>query len=242
MKQGGGASSEPLRKAQSPIRIATMSNAKLVHELLSESITQQSDMSYVGAIALEAVLDGEPAAPAQLATADLLLLHVYTTEMPLLDVLQKVRTVAPELLIFVFGLHADPQLLLSCLENGAAGYCLAEDSIIVVLNKLRAAWQGTPVIDPVVVAALIKRVGELSTQHPQRSRYHQSKLVELTTREIEVLQLLKRGYSNRSIAKTLVLEIGTVKNHVHHILQKLNVTSRRAAVRYAKLFDGAKHE
>jgi DNA-binding NarL/FixJ family response regulator len=61
--------------------------------------------------------------------------------------------------------------------------------------------------------------------------------MELTERELEVLHLLKRGYSNRAIAEELILELGTVKNHVHHILQKLNVTSRRAAVRYARLVE-----
>jgi DNA-binding NarL/FixJ family response regulator len=218
-----------------------MSNAKLVHELLSESIEQQADMRFVGAIALETIWDEDQVAHPLLATADLLLVHLYAIEMPLLGVLQKVRAAAPELLIFVFGLSPDTQLILSCLEGGAAGYCLEEDSITDVLDKLRALWQGKPVIDPTVVAALIKRVGELTVQQQQHSRYYHSKLTELTAREMEVLNLLKRGHSNRAIAEALVLEIGTVKNHVHHILQKLDVTSRRSAVRYAKLFDNPQH-
>ena len=54
----------------------------------------------------------------------------------------------------------------------------------------------------------------------------------LTTRELEVLELIGEGLTNQQIAKQLVIEVGTVKNHVHSILDKLNVSSRGEAAAY----------
>jgi DNA-binding NarL/FixJ family response regulator len=54
----------------------------------------------------------------------------------------------------------------------------------------------------------------------------------LTTREMEVLELISKGYTNQQIAHNLVIEVGTVKNHVHNILEKLNVRSRGEAAAY----------
>jgi DNA-binding NarL/FixJ family response regulator len=54
----------------------------------------------------------------------------------------------------------------------------------------------------------------------------------LTSREMEVLELISKGYTNQQIAQNLVIEVGTVKNHVHNILEKLNVSSRGEAAAY----------
>jgi DNA-binding CsgD family transcriptional regulator len=57
---------------------------------------------------------------------------------------------------------------------------------------------------------------------------------ELTPREWEILRLIEQGMSNQEIANTLVIEMGTVKNHVHNILRKLDVQSRKHAVIFAR--------
>jgi DNA-binding NarL/FixJ family response regulator len=56
--------------------------------------------------------------------------------------------------------------------------------------------------------------------------------VRLTSRELEVLQCISQGLTNQEIAARLVVEVGTVKNHVHNILEKLNVSSRDEAASY----------
>jgi DNA-binding NarL/FixJ family response regulator len=58
---------------------------------------------------------------------------------------------------------------------------------------------------------------------------------DLTARELEVLKLISEGRTNQQIAENLVIEVGTVKNHVHNILDKLNVSSRREAAAYLAL-------
>lgn len=224
------------------IQIATISNSALVHDLLADSIEQQRDMIFAGSIPLQAIIDNSDLPVHNrylLCDCDILLVHLYALEMPILTVLQQLRRMAPKVSVLVFGLEPDVQMILSCLEGGAAAYSLETDSIATLLQQIRALWRGEPIIAPAATAALIARVSELAANQRQQGKENQSKLAVLTERELEVLQLLKSGYSNRAIAEELVLELGTVKNHVHHILQKLNVTSRRAAMRYAKLVDSS---
>ncbi len=80
---------------------------------------------------------------------------------------------------------------------------------------------------------VLKRVTLLS----QRERVGDPEPIEknLTRREREVLQLIAQGYGNREIAKRLTIETGTAKNHVHNILDKLNVKSRKDAAVYYSL-------
>ncbi len=59
----------------------------------------------------------------------------------------------------------------------------------------------------------------------------------MTPREREILELIGEGLSNQEIAERLVVEVGTVKNHVHNILQKLNVSNRREAAAYLTMIE-----
>ena len=77
---------------------------------------------------------------------------------------------------------------------------------------------------------MFARLAELSRE---RARSERVEALELTPREMEILQLIAEGLSNRSIAERLSLSVYTVKNHVHHILEKLHVQDRREAVEHA---------
>ena len=77
---------------------------------------------------------------------------------------------------------------------------------------------------------MFARLAELSRE---RKRSERVEALELTPREMEILQLIAEGMSNRSIAEQLSLSVFTVKNHVHHILEKLHVQDRREAVEHA---------
>jgi DNA-binding NarL/FixJ family response regulator len=76
----------------------------------------------------------------------------------------------------------------------------------------------------------MSRVSELAQVFSEAAAVPEA--VELTPREHEVLELISQDLSNQEIADRLFIEVGTVKNHVHRILQKLNVTSRQDAAAY----------
>ena len=107
---------------------------------------------------------------------------------------------------------------------------LKDDTVELMLEHIRAAYNNTAFISPEIAAALIAKVNELA-KHFQN--YEGASLsFELTHRERQVLQLLSQNLTNQEIAEQLVIEVGTVKNHVHSILEKLKVSSRQDAAVY----------
>jgi DNA-binding NarL/FixJ family response regulator len=131
--------------------------------------------------------------------------------------------------VLVMGLaKAEEEVILRYIEAGAAGYVLGEDSLEDLLKNIRAVYHGEALVSPEVAAAMISRIAELaepySTIEPGGDE-----VTELTPREREVLDLIGEGLSNQEIAVRLVIEVGTVKNHVHNILRKLDVSSRQDA-------------
>lgn len=133
--------------------------------------------------------------------------------------------------VLILGLAESGEEVLRHIEVGAAGYILPDDSVDDLLVKIRATYDGQALISPEIAALLMSRVSELA-QVSAASGDTPDTSVELTPREQEILQLIGRGLSNQQIAEQLVIEVGTVKNHVHSILDKLKVSNRRDAVRY----------
>jgi DNA-binding NarL/FixJ family response regulator len=99
-----------------------------------------------------------------------------------------------------------------------------------LLRNIRAAYRGEALVSPEIAGALMSRVTELAQIFAEVTSIPES--VELTSREHEVLKLVAKDLSNQEIADRLVIEVGTVKNHVHSILQKLNASSREDAAAY----------
>lgn len=133
--------------------------------------------------------------------------------------------------VLVLGLAQSKEEILRYIEAGAAGYVLQDDSVDDLLVKVRATYDGQALVSPEVAALLMSRVSELA-QESSETEDTLDVVVELTPREREILTLIGQGLSNQEIATQLVIEVGTVKNHVHNILEKLNVSSRRDAASF----------
>jgi DNA-binding NarL/FixJ family response regulator len=120
----------------------------------------------------------------------------------------------------------DPEIILSYVEAGVNAYALCGASVGEVVNLILMVQRGATICSPEVTAKLFQRLAggngiSTAPRHP------------LTPRELEVLQLTAKNFSNRQIADALVIEIRTVKHHIHNILRKLNKISRADAVEYA---------
>jgi len=110
-------------------------------------------------------------------------------------------------------------------EAGAAGYVLQDDSVDALLAKFRSTSACAAMISPEIAEVFLSRGVDLS-RGSGRVEPKPGTSIELTTREREILTLIGQGLSNQQIAECLVIEVGTVKNRVHRILHKLNVTDR----------------
>jgi DNA-binding NarL/FixJ family response regulator len=129
------------------------------------------------------------------------------------------------------GIDEEPDLIIRYLEAGASGYILQNDSLEKMVDKLRAVQTDEAIVSPTIAAAMIQRLSRLANMEmpPSFVESRRTQLDELTSREYEVLTLINNGSTNRDIASELVIEYGTVKNHVHNILAKLEVRSRHEA-------------
>ncbi len=110
--------------------------------------------------------------------------------------------------------------IVRAIEAGACGYLLKDAKPERLIAGVEAAARGETVLSPTVASRLVRRISA------PRS--------DLTPRELEVLKLAAEGLSNRAIAKQLFVSEATVKTHMVHIFEKLNVDSRTAAVAQAR--------
>jgi DNA-binding NarL/FixJ family response regulator len=117
------------------------------------------------------------------------------------------------------------------IEAGACGFILKDGSVNELIESIRLAQKGEAQIPSRIAGAMMERLFYLSRMFSAV----ENKLdgdVRLTSRELEVLQFIGEGLTNQEIAARLVVEVGTVKNHVHSILEKLNVNNREEAASY----------
>lgn len=110
-------------------------------------------------------------------------------------------------------------------EAGVSGYVPRSADAATLVETIEAVDRGDTLCSPHLAAVLLRRVALLATE---RSRGHVRS--SLTLRELEVVGLIERGLSNKEIALSLGIEVATVKNHVHNILDKLGVRRRSDAV------------
>jgi DNA-binding NarL/FixJ family response regulator len=115
--------------------------------------------------------------------------------------------------------------VLACAEAGVAGYVTRDASVKDVVAAVESAARGEVLCSPRMVATLFDRIAALALE-----RSPVSVESRLTARELEILDLIDQGLSNKEIARRLTIGLSTVKNHVHNILDKLNVNRRGDAV------------
>ena len=126
--------------------------------------------------------------------------------------------VAPK--IVALGVASSEDALMACAEAGISGYVTREDSLETMLEAIEKVARGELLCSPRIAAALFARVNALTRMTQPADAFR------LTAREREIAALIDGGYSNKAIAQQLRIALPTVKNHVHHILEKLQVHRR----------------
>jgi DNA-binding NarL/FixJ family response regulator len=128
--------------------------------------------------------------------------------------------------------HGDAEdRLVECLAAGADGCVLEESSLQELQTAIRKVVGGERFYAPEIMSSVCHRL----VQAARGASWHErTKSVDLTPRELEVVNLIAEGLSNKQIARRLSLSLYTVKNHVHNIVEKLQVENRFKAVEYAR--------
>jgi DNA-binding NarL/FixJ family response regulator len=136
----------------------------------------------------------------------------------------------PDSRVVVFALaEEDEDEVFACVEAGAAGFVGRDAETEELVTVIRAAARGEVMCSPKVAALFLRRIADPATGHGAVRD-----ATPLTRREHEVLRLIDDDLSNKEIASRLGIEVATVKNHVHNILEKCHLHRREEAAAYVK--------
>lgn len=164
-------------------------------------------------------------------TIDVALVSTRLPEPGALQLTSAITQLAPSTKVLALGLTEEKRHVLRYVEAGATGYVLKDHSLEDLVQTVRAAQDGKVFVSPQIAAAMMERLSNLARMFSDMEN-NVSDTTSLTGRELEVLELVGKGLTNQQIAEKLVIELGTVKNHVHSILEKLNVRTRDEAAAY----------
>ena len=195
------------------VRILVTDDHPVVRAGLSGMLSGEPDFEVVG----EAQNGKEAVAFAGELKPDVVLMDLRMPEMDGVTAIQHIKSNYPDVHILVLTTYESDADILRAIETGATGYLLKDTPREELFGAIRMVAQGQSPLAPGVAARLMQRV-----RNPEEEG--------LSTREIEVLELVAHGTSNKEIAKQLWVSETTVKSHMLHIFDKLGVTDRTAAV------------
>jgi two-component system NarL family response regulator len=197
--------------SQGAIRVLCVDDHRIVRDGLTLVIEQQPDMTVVGCAA-----SGEEAvALFDRERPDVTLMDLRLGAMSGVEAIRAIRRQHPDARIVVLTMSRGDEDIHRALAAGAATYLLKDtafDDLLRIIRDVHAGRQ--PEISPDVKARLAERAGRPT----------------LTAREVEVLEFVRKGLRNREIAAALGVSEETVQSHVKHILGKLEVPDRTAAI------------
>jgi two-component system response regulator NreC len=207
------------------IRILIADDHSVIRAGLRTILSGQSDFEIVGEAA-----DGNEA----LRLAQELQPDIVLTDLSMpgpvgggIAVARRLKEISPAIRVLILTVHEDESLLREALRAGAAGYIVKRAADTELVGAVQAARRGDLYVHPSMTRLLFKDVAALPVSNPVPAE-------SLTPREIEVLRLLAKGYTNRQIADVLSLSMRTVEGHRASLMSKLDVHSRVELTSYAE--------
>jgi NarL family two-component system response regulator LiaR len=207
---------------QDPITVMIVDDHEMVRHGAAGYLEAQDDIHVIaeaesGEEALELALENVP---------DVVLMDLVMPGMDGVEATRKLKDLSPRTQIIILTSFHEDEHIFPALQAGAISYLLKDVKAVELVEAIRRAARGEATLHPRIAERVIKefRVGD-----PDKQRL----FTELTEREMEVLKLIAKGYTNKKIADQLVVTVGTVKGHVSNILSKLQLADRTQAAVYA---------
>ena len=204
-----------------PIRTLVVADTRLYRDGLSHALASVAEIDVV------ATARGPKEALARIAELRLAIALVDTGGADGTAAVRALADGAPELDILALAVPEREAEIVMLAEAGVAGYVTRDASLEDLVAAVSSVARGETLCSPRVAATLFRRVAALAAEQ----RFSEAlPLLRLTRRERQIVDLIADGLSNKEIASRLQIEFATVKNHVHHILEKLQVSRRADAV------------
>lgn len=213
------------------IRVLIMDDHPIFRRGIRWILEASGDIEVIG----EAENGQEAIELADRMTPDVVLVDVNLPGINGLEIARVIKRRDPRMRIIVLSVSEDEELLFNAIKVGASAYSTKEVHPDVLMNIIRDVANGTYLINdtvmskPHVAARVLDQFRELASADGESAQL----FAPLTSREIEILDCIARGLSNKEIASQLSISGQTVKNHITSILSKLQVNDRTMAVIFA---------
>jgi DNA-binding NarL/FixJ family response regulator len=204
---------------RAPITMVIAVAVRLYRDGLEAALKEQNHLQ----------IKGTAGTPLEVETAvrelepDLVIVDVSLEDA--LTVMRRVRAERSKIRILAFAVREEIRTILEYAEAGADGFFTASGSMSQLVEAIERTAAGELLCSPRIAAQLLRRAA-----HQADHSGHYSLVYDLTVREQQVFTHLREGRSNKEIAAALNIAEATVKNHVHHVLEKLRVTTRGQAM------------
>jgi DNA-binding NarL/FixJ family response regulator len=209
------------------IRVLLVEDHAVVREGLRALLTAEADMEVVG----EARNGREAVQMIKKLLPDVAVMDIA---MPLLNGVEATRQIlkiVPATKVLILSAHSEDEYVEKVMAAGAAGYLLKQSAANILVKAIREAQRGRPVFSP----SISKRLGDIRERSMGRAGGGRPRrgAVRLTSREVEVLQLIAEGLANKETAAQLGISIKTVEKHRQHLMSKLGIHDTAGITRYA---------
>lgn len=201
----------------------------LFRQGLAGLLSSQDDIEVIG----EASTGEEAVEKARELVPDLILMDINMPGTNGLEATRLIKDELPHTRIVMLTVSEDDRDLFEAVKNGAEGYLLKTLKAEQLFELLKGVFKGEAPISPSMAKKLLAEFAQMARRDDDKEQQLPSNRQELTRREREVLQLLSDGSTDKEIAATLCISRRTVKNHVHNILEKLQLQNRVQATAYA---------
>lgn len=210
---------------KAPVRILIVDDHHLVIEGLRAVLSTDSALEVVG----EARSGREAIGYVELLKPDVVLMDIRMADGDGISATRQVKQVAPTTSVIMLTMYENPDYLFEAVKAGASGYVLKDVAGPDLLEAIHTVVDGGSLLNQEVVGKFLRRLAADAEQSAPGPLVGGLGHERLTPREVEVLRLIAAGMSNKEIAARLSVSVATVKTHLEHILQKLQVSDRTQA-------------
>ena len=208
-----------------PITVLLAEDHTVVREGFRKMLGLEADFKVVG----EAQEGRQAVALARKLQPDVVLMDIAMPHLNGLEATRQILKVLPATKVLMLSAHNDDAYVDTAIASGAVGFLLKQASSHDVCHAIMEVHQGKVFFSP----SISRRLNRLQPQSLDRTGQLKKKAVQLTSREVEVLQLIAEGKANKETADELGIGLKTVEKHREHLMQKLDIHDTAGLTRYA---------
>ncbi len=212
-------------RTDKPINVLLAEDHMIVREGLKKLLEAETDIAVVG----EATTGREAVELCRKLRPDVIIMDIAMPQMNGLEATRQILKSFPEVKVIILSAHSDDAYVENATSLGASGYLIKQTSSHFLSEAVREVHKGNTFFSPTVA----KRFQKRQQESVGRKGLPKAEVARLSSREVEVLQLIAEGDANKQIAEKLAISIKTVEKHRDHLMRKLDIHDTAGITRYA---------